>query len=98
VKNDQSVIETERLGIQGGNILSVGDKNGKVKHLVGEDELLKLSVEGNSILALEEGSFSHLSQEDKQKAIAKMAKILNLFNRMTMIIDRKEINRTKLVF
>jgi hypothetical protein len=78
VKNDQSVIETERLGIQGGNILSVGDKNGKVKHLVGEDELLKLSVEGNSILALEEGSFSHLSQEDKQKAIAKMAKILNV--------------------
>jgi hypothetical protein len=80
VKNDQSVIETERLGIQGGNILSVGDKNGKVKHLVGEGELSRVLGEGGGAykVSSDKDSFKNLSKEKKKEAIEKMAKLLNV--------------------
>lgn len=80
VRNNQSVIKTERLLIQGGNILSVGDKNGKVKHLVGEGELSGVLEEGGVVykVSSDKDSFKNLSKEKKKEAIEKMAKLLNV--------------------
>ena len=80
VRNNQSVIKTESLGIEGGNILSVGDKNGKVKHLVGEGELSRVIGEGGGTykVSSDKDSFKNLSKEKKKEAIEKMAKLLNV--------------------